>query len=82
MPATSTLVATDVTDEVVGKDYYGAIIRTLEQVGGYARGIPGEKKDADGRQYYLFVYDWREDNAQTSLQSFSSRLRDDVMRNS
>ena len=65
MPTTSNLVATDVTDKVVGKDYYGAIIRTLEQVGGYARGMPGEKQESNNRQYYLFVYDWREDNVQT-----------------
>ena len=64
-PATSTLVATDVTDKVVGKDYYGAIMRTLEQVGGYARGVPGVKQKTNNRQYYLFVYDWREDNVQT-----------------
>jgi pimeloyl-ACP methyl ester carboxylesterase len=79
MPTTSNLVATDVTDKVVGKDYYGAIIRTLEQVGGYARGIPGEKKDADDRQYYLFVYDWREDNVQTvrKLDALIEQIRKD-----
>ena len=72
MPTTSNLVATDVTDKVVGKDYYGAIIRTLEQVGGYARGVSGEKQDANNRQYYLFVYDWREDNVQTVRKFFVS----------
>ena len=79
MPTTSNLVATDVTDKVVGKDYYGAIIRTLEQVAGYSRGVPGEKQDANNRQYYLFVYDWREDNVQTvrKLDALIEQIRKD-----
>ncbi len=78
-PATSNLVATDVTDKVVGKDYYGAIMRTLEQVGGYARGVPGVKQKTSKRQYYLFVYDWREDNVQTvrKLDALIEQIRKD-----
>ena len=78
-PAISNLVAADVTDKVVGKDYYGAIMRTLEQVGGYARGVPGKKKKTNKRQYYLFVYDWREDNVQTvrKLDALIEQIRKD-----
>jgi len=76
---TTTLVAVDVTDKVVGKDYYGAIIRTLEQVGGYARGVPGENQTTHNRQYYLFVYDWRQDNIQTvrKLDTLIEQIRKD-----
>lgn len=79
MPTTSDLVATDVTDQVAGKDYYGAIIRTLEQVGGYTRGEPGKVPIPDTRQYYLFVYDWREDNVQTArkLDNLIEQIRKD-----
>jgi len=41
---TSNLIAVGVTDKIVGKDYYGAIMRTLEEVGGYARGVTGENQ--------------------------------------
>ena len=79
MPTTSSLVASDVTDKVVGKDYYGAIIRTLEEVAGYTRGAPGEMHDTTYRQYYLFVYDWREDNIQTvrKLDALIEQIRKD-----
>lgn len=79
MPTASTLVATDFTDQVAGKDYYGAIIRTLEQAGGYRRGEPGKVPALDSRQYYLFVYDWREDNVQTArkLDDLIEQIRKD-----
>ena len=79
MPAKSNLVATGVTDQVVGKDYYGAIIRTLEQVGGYTRGEPGTAPASQTRQYYVFIYDWREDNVQTArkLDDLIEQIRKD-----
>ena len=79
MPAKSNLVATGVTDQVVGKDYYGAIIRTLEQVGGYTRGEPGTTPASQTRQYYVFIYDWREDNVQTAhkLDDLIEKIRKD-----
>jgi len=79
MPAASNLVAAGVTDQVVGKDYYGAIIRTLEHAGGYTRGEPGTAPVSNGRQYYLFVYDWREDNVQTArkLDGLIEQIRKD-----
>lgn len=65
---TLNLVASKVTDEVVGNDYYGAITRTLESVGGYIKGILGEPQTTNKRRYYQFVYDWRQDNVQTARQ--------------
>ncbi|HHJ34362.1 MAG TPA: hypothetical protein ENJ87_01210, partial [Gammaproteobacteria bacterium] len=78
-PAPSVLRPAGVTDKVVGKDYYGAIIRTLEDVGGYTLGTPGEKQQTGKRQYYLFVYDWREDNVQTAgrLDDLIEQIRKD-----
>lgn len=78
-PVKSKLVATGITDQVVGKEYYGAIMRTLEQAGGYVRGIAGEKPAANTRQYYIFVYDWRDDIVQTArkLDALIEQIRHD-----
>jgi len=79
MPKKSTLAVTGVTDRVAGKDYYGAIIDTLEQVGGYELATPGTKQTSANRKYYLFVYDWREDNVQTArkLDTLIEQIRKD-----
>jgi pimeloyl-ACP methyl ester carboxylesterase len=49
-------------DSAAGHDFYGAIIRTIEDAGGYRRGTPGTKPGNAGKQYYVFLYDWRRDN--------------------
>ncbi len=79
MPDPTSLVATDVTDKVAGKDYYGEIIDTLEKIGRYSRGRPGETQSPDDRKYYLFVYDWRNDNVQTArkLDDLIEQIRKD-----
>lgn len=79
MPDPTSLVATDVTDKVAGKKYYGEIIDTLEQIGRYSRGRPGETQNPDDRKYYLFVYDWRNDNVQTArkLDDLIEQIRKD-----
>lgn len=78
-PKKSNLTAVNVTDRIIGKDYYGEIIRTLEDVGGYTRGSPGENIDSTNRKYYLFVYDWRDDNVKTvaKLDKLIEQIRKD-----
>ena len=58
------LEAFDVADQVLGKDIYGPIIQTLEKFGGYVRGVVGTKVQKAQRRYYVFPYDFRQDNTQ------------------
>jgi pimeloyl-ACP methyl ester carboxylesterase len=78
-PAISDLEAYAITDRAAGRDFYGAIIRTLETAGGYSKGIPGEPVTDGRRRYYILVYDWRQDNVQTArrLDELINRIRSD-----
>jgi pimeloyl-ACP methyl ester carboxylesterase len=78
-PAASDLEAHAITDRAAGRDFYGAIVRTLETAGGYLKGIPGEPVTDGRRRYYILVYDWRQDNVQTArrLDELISRIRSD-----
>jgi len=78
-PAASKLEAHAITDRAAGRDFYGAIIRTLETAGGYVKGIPGEPVNDGRRRYYILVYDWRQDNVQTArrLDELINRIRAD-----
>lgn len=49
-----------------GQDYYGNVVRTLEQDGGFVRGLPGGDCTRGRRRYYVFAYDWRQDNVVTA----------------
>lgn len=68
-----------ITDKAVGRDFYGAILRTLEGPGGYVRGEPGKPVTGDQRRYYVFTYDWRRDMALTArkLGRLVERIRAD-----
>lgn len=56
-------IAQGITDRAAGRDYYGALIHTLENAGRYYYTIPGEKiQDFSQRRFYIFSYDWRQDN--------------------
>ncbi len=60
------------------QDFYGALLRTLERVGGYRRGTPGAPPPR-GRAVYPFVYDWRLDNSASAvaLHALIERIRAD-----
>ena len=66
-------------EAVLGSDFYGEILRTLERDGGYRRTQPGTKVDGRGRRYYVFAYDWRQDNVRTAarLDAFIEQIRRD-----
>lgn len=66
-------------EEALGRDFYGEILRTLEQSGGYVRGEPGKPVDPHRRRYYLFPYDWRQDNVVTArkLDALIEQIRRD-----
>ncbi|MGH9754666.1 MAG: esterase/lipase family protein [Blastocatellia bacterium] len=46
---------------------YGALLKALENQGGYRRGdIDAPAPDGDRDTYYLFAYDWRRDNVESA----------------
>lgn len=71
--------AYSIFEGALGRDFYGEILRTLEQSGGYIRGEPGTPVDAPRRRYYLFPYDWRQDNVVTArkLDALIEQIRRD-----
>lgn len=78
-PIDDGLVATDVAREAFGVKIYGEIIRTLEQHGRYEKGNIGERIKLRRRRYYVFPYDWRQDNVVTvkKLDAFIKQLKQD-----
>ncbi|HEY5307031.1 MAG TPA: hypothetical protein VIK97_00850, partial [Casimicrobiaceae bacterium] len=56
----------DVTDMALGHDFYGQLLSTLQRYGGYKRGVPGEAMAAGKRRYYVYAYDWRQDNVESA----------------
>ncbi len=78
-PRPSGLEAFDITSHAAGGDYYGAIMQTLEEVGRYRRTLPGTPVRAENRHYYVFSYDWRQDNVQSArkLSRFIEQIRQD-----
>jgi pimeloyl-ACP methyl ester carboxylesterase len=69
-----------VTDLAGVVDYYGELLRVLETVGRFKRGMPGTPVPADDRRrYYVFLYDWRRDNVEAArgLHELIERIRAD-----
>jgi pimeloyl-ACP methyl ester carboxylesterase len=56
------LVPGDLFYSVAGVDFYGALLHSLETVGRFKRGVPGQAVGAERRRYYVLLYDWRKDN--------------------
>lgn len=56
-----------ITDQVAGRDFYGSIIDILRTAAGYAAGVPGQPAQAGERRYYVFAYDWRQDNQHSAV---------------
>ncbi|MRX27518.1 hypothetical protein [Kangiella sp. HZ709] len=53
-----------VTDRVAGRDFYQNLIEVLENYAGFQKAIAGNAQ-TNRRKYYLFAYDWRQDNVKT-----------------
>ena len=58
------LEAFDLAEVVLGKAFYGPIISALVNFGGYVRATPGTPAKTGERRYYVFAYDWRQDNVE------------------
>lgn len=78
-PRPSRLSPSGLADQMAGKDFYGNITRTLERAGRYRKAHPGETQKPGSRSYYVFVYDWRQDNikAVRQLDQFIDQIRKD-----
>jgi pimeloyl-ACP methyl ester carboxylesterase len=78
-PKPSSLVPSTLAEQAAGKDFYGSITRTLEQAGQYTRARPGEPQKRGSRSYYVFLYDWRQDNVKSAQQlyRFIDQIRHD-----
>ena len=70
---------TGIAAGAAGRDFYGRIIDTLESVGRYVRAKPGEKPSQIAPNYYVFAYDWRQDNVTSArqLHAFIEQIRID-----
>jgi len=78
-PLPDRLEAYDITDQVAGQDFYGSVLRVLEQAGDYRHLEPGDPVTPGRRYYYVFPYDWRQDNALNArkLARFIERIQAD-----
>lgn len=65
-PRPSRLEAYDVAEHAFGRDIYRPIMDTLSRHGGYQRTRPGTPAKKGERRYYVFSYDWRQDNVQSA----------------
>lgn len=61
-PVADDVEAFDIFRKGMGRDFYGALLKTLESIGGYRRTYPGQPLEPTGRSYYVYTYDWRLDN--------------------
>ena len=53
-------------DSLVGVDFYGTLLNTLEKSGGYQKAKTGHPVlNKASRKYYVFIYDWRKSNFET-----------------
>ncbi len=79
---TRRLEAFALADQILGIDFYGPLIDTLARFGGYQPGRPGEAVPPGARRYYVFAYDWRQDNVQhaVALDALIEQIRRDYGR--
>jgi pimeloyl-ACP methyl ester carboxylesterase len=53
-------------DSAGGRDFYGRIIKALQEFGGYRLAQPGQQAVRGDAGMYIFTYDWRRDMASTA----------------
>jgi pimeloyl-ACP methyl ester carboxylesterase len=78
-PEPPKLEVSGVTSSIGGVDFYGKILSTLEEVGGYTSAEPGTPATRGEKRSYVFLYDWRQDNVDTvrRLDAFIAKIRKD-----
>ena len=65
-PIDDGIEAYDIFDQLLGSDYYGNLLKTLATYGHFTRTQPGTVVRDRRRRYYVFAYDWRQDNVLTA----------------
>lgn len=78
-PKPSNTVPYDIFDGAAGQDFYGKIVHTLSEIGGYKLTKIGQKVNPKQKNYYVFLYDWRQDNVKTAMEltDFIEQIRID-----
>ena len=78
-PIDDGLEAGGLFEEILNADFYGAIVRTLRESGRFVPGKLGVHADPKARQFYVFAYDWRQDNVTTAkrLDALIEQIRRD-----
>ncbi len=78
-PLPSKLVEGGIAQSLGGVDFYGRILSTLENAAGYKASVPGTLAAHGEQRYYVFSYDWRQDNVATArkLDEFIAQIRED-----
>jgi pimeloyl-ACP methyl ester carboxylesterase len=76
-PKPNDAVPYDIFDGAAGQDFYGKIVHTLSDVGGYKLSQVGKKVNPKQKNYYVFLYDWRQDNVKSAgeLADFIEQVR-------
>lgn len=69
----------ELAGDIIGKDFYGNIIKTLVEYGGYKHAETGQKINPHQKNLYTFIYDWRQDNVITArrLADMVDQIRED-----
>ena len=78
-PIQSNSVPYAIFDGAAGRDFYGKIVHTLSEIGGYKLTKIGQKVNPKQKNYYVFLYDWRQDNVKSAseLADFIDQVRRD-----
>jgi pimeloyl-ACP methyl ester carboxylesterase len=78
-PRASDVEAYAIADEVAGTDFYRNLMTTLQDAGGYLLTHAGQPVRDWHRRYYIFYYDWRQDNVLNArrLKQFLDQIRED-----
>jgi pimeloyl-ACP methyl ester carboxylesterase len=78
-PKAGGIEAYDIFEAGLGRDFYGQVLRTLQQAGGYVRCGNHEKPRADRRNFYVYPYDFRLEDlaAAQGLHELIERIRVD-----
>jgi hypothetical protein len=78
-PRPDDVEAYDIFEAGLGRDFYGQVLRTLEQAGGYVRCGDCARPQAGRRNYYVYPYDFRLSNVHSvhGLHGLIERIRAD-----
>jgi len=66
-PKAGDIEAYDIFESGLGRDFYGQMLRTLQQAGGYIRCGAREKPRPDRRNFYVYPYDFRLEDVAAAL---------------